>query len=83
MGVFSDWEVTEQNPPYATGGRIEGTRPDGAIIPLEPGCPPYVINARKAERHERILAVINRPRPMWHEGEGCSANSCCCDSQGA
>lgn len=80
MGVFSDREVAEQNPPYATGGRIDGTCADGAIIPLEPGCPPYVINDRRAENYAPLLSVINAG---WHEGEGCSANSCCCDPQEA
>jgi hypothetical protein len=77
MGHFSKQETERQN-----GGRLEGVNSvheDGTIIPLEPGFPPYVINDSRAQRFASVLAVINRPRPMWHEGEGCSVNSCCCD----
>lgn len=50
---------------FAQGGRIElcGVGADGVPVPLEPGCPPYVINAATAKRHDALLEQLNAHPP--------------------
>lgn len=74
MGVFSNQEAAEQNPPYAVGGRIDGVPPGADSIPVlaDSGC---IIPRRDSVTYTSVLARMNAG---WHEGEVCSVN-CCCD----
>ncbi|NKU21728.1 hypothetical protein GS907_24520 [Rhodococcus hoagii] len=46
---------------FAKGGRIElsGVGADAVPIPLEPGCPPYVIPASVVKRYDTLLGQLN------------------------
>lgn len=75
MGVFSDQEAAEQNPQFAVGGRIEGAPSGTDSIPIW-AASGYIILKEESSAYKSVLARMNAG---WHEGEGCSVNSCCCD----
>lgn len=83
MGHFSKQETERQNQdcmPEQSRREHGVIMEDGTIrsVGLEdPGAPDYGINARKAAIARN--ARSNSPFVRWHEGEGCSVNSCCCD----
>lgn len=83
MGHFSKQEIEQQNRDCVpeVSRRERGTlMEDGTIRPVgleDRSAPDYAINARKAAAAR--WARTNSPFVRWHEGEGCSVKSCCCD----
>lgn len=58
-----------------------GVFSDQEAVEQNPHRGEYMIPRRLVDEEQgHILAAINSG---WHEGEGCSVNSCCCDLQGA
>lgn len=60
MGVFSNQEAAEQNPPCTIGGRIEGPPSGTDSIPIwaDSG---YILLKEESSAYKSVLARINSP----------------------